>query len=135
MELDIELVPTGTLWKIYDLIKRHNPEVEDAVRQQFMQKEASPPPTRQPPSKPKKNKPMSKVEQERKIEQLRQSVQQFERHTSGSQEPMQSKSTSVKLPSRETVTLEGDHCSNIYVAVEARDESSSDEDSSDSEEE
>jgi len=97
MELDIELVPTATLWKIYDLIKRYNPEVEEAVRQQFMQKEASPQTARQPTSKPKKNKPMNKIEQEQKIEQLKRTVQQFERHTSGSQEPMQSKITKIHI--------------------------------------
>jgi bromodomain-containing factor 1 len=42
-----------------------------------------------PPAK-KKNKPMSKSEQERKIEQLEGTLETFQRHASGSQEPMPS---------------------------------------------
>jgi bromodomain-containing factor 1 len=42
-----------------------------------------------PPAK-KKNKPMSKSEQERKIEQLAGTLQNFQRNASGSQEPLPS---------------------------------------------
>jgi bromodomain-containing factor 1 len=38
--------------------------------------------------KAKKNKPMNKHEQERKIEQLRELKAQLQRHGSGSQEPI-----------------------------------------------
>ncbi|RFU29786.1 hypothetical protein B7463_g6572, partial [Scytalidium lignicola] len=109
LELDIDLVTTPTLWKIYDLIMRHAPEVEAMVKKQMQEKEA-PRALAKPPPK-KKNKPMSKVEQERKIEHLKNSVQEFERHGSGSQEPV--------MPTVE----------------HHEDESSGDDDSSDSEEE
>lgn len=52
-----------------------------------MQEKEAPRSLAKPPAK-KKNKPMSKVEQERKIEYLKNSVQEFERHGSGSQEPV-----------------------------------------------
>lgn len=43
-----------------------------------------------PPAK-KKNKPMSKSEQERKIEQLAGTLENFQRNASDSQEPLPSK--------------------------------------------
>jgi len=78
------------------------------IEEQQQEKEA-PRPSARPPQK-KKNKPMGKNEQERKIELLKNSVQEFERHGSGSQEP-------------------------VIPTVEQQEESSGDEDSSDSEEE
>lgn len=42
------------------------------------------------PSKPKKHKPMGKLEQERNIEKLREIKAQFQRPGSGSQEPLPS---------------------------------------------
>jgi len=74
------------LWKIYNLISSYAPEVEVEIRKQMMEKE--PPRTLAKPAPKKKNKPMSKTEQERKIEQLKNSMQEFERHNSGSQEPV-----------------------------------------------
>ncbi|KAH8811825.1 hypothetical protein F5884DRAFT_291950 [Xylogone sp. PMI_703] len=112
LELDIDLVTTPTLWKIYDLIMRHAPEVEAMVRKQMQEKEA-PRSLAKPPPK-KKNKPMSKSEQERKIEHLKNSVQEFERHGSGSQEPV--------MPT-------------VEHHPQQQHDSSSDDDSSDSEEE
>jgi bromodomain-containing factor 1 len=74
------------LWKIYNLISHYAPEVETEIKKQMMEKE--PPRTLAKPAAKKKNKPMSKTEQERKIEQLKNSMQEFERHNSGSQEPV-----------------------------------------------
>lgn len=60
------------------------------MRKQFQARDA-PRELAKPPHK-KKNKPMSKNEQEQKIELLKSRASEFERHGSGSQEPvMQSK--------------------------------------------
>jgi len=107
LELDIDMISPGTLWKIHALILKYAPEVEAEIKKSMMEKES--PRTLAKPAPKKKNKPMSKTEQERKIEQLRNSMQEFERHNSGSQEPV--------LPTVEQA------------------ESSGDEDSDDSEEE
>lgn len=118
------MLSSPTLWKIYDIIMKFAPEVERELLKE-REKKQNPPALAQPPPK-KKNKPMSKSEQERKIEQLKNSVQEFERHTSGSQEPvMQSKFSLVPFVSS---------IANRSAAVEKRDDSSGDEDS-DSEEE
>lgn len=85
VELDIDAIPTATLWKIYDLIKTHTPEVERELRRQFQERDAPRVPTKQAPKK--KNKPMNKFEQDRKIEQLKNQMQTFERGNSNSQEP------------------------------------------------
>ena len=89
MELDIDSVSAPTLWKIYELVQLHAPEVEIEIRRQLEERTAPRAPARPPPKK--KNKPMSKGEQERKIEQLKSAVQDFERQGSGSQEPLPSK--------------------------------------------
>ena len=70
---------------------KHAPEVEAEARAMMEEKEEEAPRATlaKPPAK-KKNKPMSKSEQERKIEQLEQINKTFERHASGSQEPMPS---------------------------------------------
>lgn len=76
LELDIDQFSATTLSRLHDLIARTHPEIVRAV---------APPPQRvQKPSKPKKNKPMSKREQEAKIEQLRQLTEKFERQGSAS---------------------------------------------------
>lgn len=123
MELDIDVISPSTLWKIHALIQQYAPEVEAAIKKQMLEKEA--PRTLAKPAPKKKNKPMSKTEQERKIEQLRNSMQEFERHTSGSQEPV--------LPSKLTRSHMWSSA-NSRPAVE-QPESSGDEDSDDSEEE
>lgn len=86
MELDIDSISTPTLWKIYDLVMKHFPEVEPRLRKASLEKEI--PQTFAKPASKKKNKPMSKHEQERKIEQLKNTMQQLERQGSGSQEPV-----------------------------------------------
>ncbi|RDW62869.1 hypothetical protein BP5796_11171 [Coleophoma crateriformis] len=108
LELDIESLTEASLWEIYGMIEKHLPGTVKTIRDQ---KDAERIKARGPtqPKQKKKNKPMSKNEQERKIEHLKNAVQELERHGSGSQEP-------------------------VMPTVEQQDESSGDE-SSDSEEE
>lgn len=87
MELDIETLTEPTLAEIYDMIIRYLPEVDRSIRKQKDQERVRSRALAQPKQK-KKNKPMSKNEQERKIEHLKNAVQEFERHGSGSQEPV-----------------------------------------------
>lgn len=84
--MDIDAVSPSTLWKIYDLVMKHAPEVEDEVRNSLGQKE--PPRELAKPPPKKKNKPMGKNEQERKIAHLENTLGEFQRHGSGSQEPV-----------------------------------------------
>ncbi|KAH8687708.1 hypothetical protein BGZ60DRAFT_522358 [Tricladium varicosporioides] len=86
LELDIDQVSTPTLWRIHGLIMHHAPEVDAQVRKQFAERE-TPRALAKPPAK-KKNKPMSKTEQERKISQLTANLDNFARQASGSQEPV-----------------------------------------------
>ena len=81
--MDIDAISQPVLWQIYDLVMKETPWVEENVRKSMQEKEPPRPLARPPPKK--KNKPMSKVEQERKIEQLKNSMQEFERHGSQSQ--------------------------------------------------
>lgn len=85
VELDIDAIPIATLWKIYDLIKTHTPDIERELRRQFSERDAPRAQAKQAPKK--KNKPMNKFEQDRKIEQLKNQMQTFERGNSNSQEP------------------------------------------------
>jgi bromodomain-containing factor 1 len=123
LELDIDAISVPTLWKIYNMVIQHAPQVEPELRRQFQERDAPRAPAK--PATKKKNKPMSKVEQERKIEQLKSAVQDFERQGSGSQEPLPSKSPNLRSKFIH---------SNYSTAVENHDDSSGDEDS-DSEEE
>lgn len=89
MELDIELIATHILWKTYDLIVQYCPEVVANVREAHQDtKQESRIPAK--PVTKKKNKPMSKNEQERKIAQLKEKVQVFKAVGSPSQEPIES---------------------------------------------
>lgn len=87
MELDIDSISVPTLWRIYDLVTEHSPSTEATIRKQILEKEAPRNHMAKPAAK-KKNKPMGKQEQERKIEQLSDRLQQFQRQNSGSQEPV-----------------------------------------------
>ena len=94
MELDIESLSQEALGRLYDLIHRAHPHIRAAVerRQEFadqanLPSPEEPKPKSSGPPKPKKNKPMNKHEQERKIEQLRELKAQLARQGSGSQEP------------------------------------------------
>ncbi|PBP20399.1 transcription regulator [Diplocarpon rosae] len=89
LELDIDVISQPLLWKIYNLVMEHNPEVEKAVKATMQQRE-SPRVVAKPPPRPKKNKPMSKIDQERNIKALQQKLGTYERASSGShsQEPV-----------------------------------------------
>lgn len=124
LELDIDSISQGLLWKIHGLIMKHAPEVEDAIRKTIQGRE-SPKTTAKPPPK-KKNKPMSSVDQEHHIKVLEQKLGTYRGQSSGShsQEPV--------LPSKFNSDADFSSITNTQPAVE--DESSGDE-SSGSEEE
>ncbi|EHA54149.1 hypothetical protein MGG_08925 [Pyricularia oryzae 70-15] len=98
LELEIEQLSIDALNKLYDLmcsgIKGFRSNVESMVRSA---QATAPPPAQAPPAiagrgqKPKKNKPMGKGEQERKLEHLEKLKAQYTankgRQGSGSQEP------------------------------------------------
>ncbi|KAI0385599.1 Bromodomain-containing protein [Hypomontagnella monticulosa] len=91
MELDIDALSMDALRKLYDLIHKSNPGIRSALEKkpEFSHTvEAEPKSKSSAPAKAKKNKPMNKHEQERKIEQLRELKAQLQRHGSGSQEPL-----------------------------------------------
>lgn len=102
---------------------QYAPDVQEGIKN-TMAADSHPKP--QPKAAPKKkNKPMSKFEQERNIDALSKTLNAYERQASGSQEPV--------LPSKFAKIIMS--CStDQYPAVEQQDESSGDEDS-DSEEE
>lgn len=106
LELDIDVISIPLLWKIHGLIMRYAPNVQDDIKKSMAQDNPKPQPKTAPK---KKNKPMSKFEQERNIDALQQTLQNYGQATSGSEEP-------------------------VMPTVEQQDESSGDEDS-DSEEE
>jgi len=119
LELDIDLISTPLLWKIHGLILQYAPDVEAQIKKQFQEREP-PRPVAKPATK-KKNKPMNKHEQDRKIDQLRGSLNNFERQSSGSQEPV--------MPSKPSNVLSMYTNPNVVLAVEKQEESSGDEES------
>jgi bromodomain-containing factor 1 len=96
LELDIETVSEEALVKLYDIALKANPNARIEKERQLGV--VAPPPShspaversKQPLSKHKKNKPMSKNEQEKRIQQLNELRAQAGRQASGSQEPMES---------------------------------------------
>lgn len=80
IELDIDELDPHTLFKLYQYVSKHAPQVEPAYR--------PPPPPPLPvneskprkasTAKPRKNKPMSATEQEEKIRLLQAQVHQFD---------------------------------------------------------
>lgn len=93
LELDIELLSQDALGKLYELITKAYPSIYTnvAARPEFKQEAKQNEEARARShslSKPKKNKPMNKHEQERNIEKLRELKAQFQRNGSGSQEPV-----------------------------------------------
>lgn len=131
MELDIEQLSPEALGKLYDLVCKALPNLVKGLRAQAQPAPAAAEPSsaasstsksKQPKvPKPKKNKPMNKLEQERKIEQLRELKAQFSRGGSGSQEPLPSVEDASALDAAGMSTMMG--------------ADSSEEDESDSEEE
>lgn len=80
----------GALVKLFDLVVSQFPAYKD----QLKKSEPAPAPAHSSApkgtAKPKKNKPMGKAEQERKLEQLRELKMAYKRPGSGSQEPLPS---------------------------------------------
>ncbi|KAI1295124.1 hypothetical protein F5Y03DRAFT_310725 [Xylaria venustula] len=104
MELDIDSLTLDALGKLYDLINKAHPNIrQNLAKKPEHSSAANPEPEPKPRpgglSKAKKNKPMNKHEQERKIEQLRELKAQLQRHGSGSQEPIPE---ADQLPTAET---------------------------------
>ena len=90
VELDIDVVSQPSLWKIYNYVLEYAPDAVDEARAMLDDKDDEPPTKLAKPPAKKKNKPMSKNEQEAKIEQLEGTLKNFETRASGSQEPMPS---------------------------------------------
>ncbi|KAI1179525.1 hypothetical protein F4777DRAFT_600367 [Nemania sp. FL0916] len=93
MELDIDSLSQEALTRLYDLINKAHPSIRQKVAQKPEHSSAvvsESEPKARPGALPKakKNKPMNKIEQERKIEQLRELKAQLQRAGSGSQEPI-----------------------------------------------
>lgn len=88
--MEIESLQVHLLWKIYDSVAIHSPETVINVKAQYQDKKEEPRAIAKPVQK-KKNKPMTKTEQERKIALLREKVQDFKKGPgSASQEPIES---------------------------------------------
>ncbi|KAK5631423.1 hypothetical protein RRF57_007137 [Xylaria bambusicola] len=93
MELDIDSLTPDALGKLYDLINKAHPNIRQSLAKKpeyskDLNTESEPKAKPGGMPKAKKNKPMNKHEQERKIEQLRELKAQLQRHGSGSQEPI-----------------------------------------------
>ncbi|KAJ3560885.1 hypothetical protein NPX13_g9151 [Xylaria arbuscula] len=93
MELDIDSLTSDALGKLYDLINKAHPNIRQTLAKKpeyskDVNTETEPKVKPGGLPKAKKNKPMNKHEQERKIEQLRELKAQLQRHGSGSQEPI-----------------------------------------------
>lgn len=88
LELDIDQLSQDALGKLYELIVKAFPHMR--VKQEKARSTGDASGSGKPSSKPKKHKPMGKLEQERNIEKLREIKAQFQRPGSGSQEPLPS---------------------------------------------
>ncbi|KAF7873893.1 hypothetical protein EAF04_002565 [Stromatinia cepivora] len=90
LEMEIDQLEPHLLWKIFDAVHEHVPECEANIRATHQDKKEEPRAPAKPPQK-KKNKPMSKFEQERNIALLKEKMQTYERGPgSASQEPIES---------------------------------------------
>ncbi|KAL1906695.1 transcription initiation at TATA-containing promoter protein [Sporothrix stenoceras] len=87
LELDIDQLSQDALGKLYELIVKAFPHMR--VKSDKVRSTGDGSGSKQS-SKPKKHKPMGKLEQERNIEKLREIKAQFQRPGSGSQEPLPS---------------------------------------------
>lgn len=81
IELDIDELPNEVLLMLLKFVKKHAPGVLEEE-----ELEPTPPPTAAP-SKPKKNKPMSKYEQEAQINMLQGSLSRFQGGAGQSPDP------------------------------------------------
>ncbi len=90
MELDIDQLSQDALGKLYDLIVKNFPHMRVKTEKVRLSGVDASGHGVGKPGKPKKHKPMGKLEQERNIEKLREIKAQFQRPGSGSQEPLPS---------------------------------------------
>ncbi|KAL2148918.1 hypothetical protein VTH82DRAFT_1604 [Thermothelomyces myriococcoides] len=93
LELDIDIISEDALYKLFEIALKANPNalVEKQRQMGMLVGSASEQPAKSRQlTKSKKNKPMSKSEQERRIQQLNELRAQAGRQASGSQEPMES---------------------------------------------
>ncbi|PSR76979.1 hypothetical protein BD289DRAFT_463729 [Coniella lustricola] len=90
LELDMDQLSDDALVKLFDLVVKAFPFYKDQLKKY----DPAPAPAHNSnaakAAKPKKNKPMGKAEQERKLEQLRELKNSYKRPGSGSQEPLPS---------------------------------------------
>ncbi|KUI73758.1 Bromodomain-containing factor 1 [Cytospora mali] len=93
LELDMEMLSDDALLKLFDLVLKAFPHYRDQLKKH----EPAPAPAHAPAGSnsaakaaKKKNKPMGKAEQERKLEQLKALKNSYKRPGSGSQEPVPS---------------------------------------------
>ncbi|SPQ27061.1 a04dac56-5bda-4be4-929c-70af1097aa6f [Thermothielavioides terrestris] len=104
LELDIDMVSEEALVKLYDIALKFRPNARAEKERQHLGSSATaatdPPAAQSKPSKSKKNKPMSKSEQERRIQQLNELRAQAGRQASGSQEPLESVEGNGQEPSQ-----------------------------------
>ncbi|KAL4941246.1 Bromodomain-containing protein [Aspergillus oleicola] len=77
IELDIDELPNDVLWLLLKFVKKHAPHVVDE------DEASSPVASNAAPPKPKKNKPMSKYEQEAQINMLESNLSRFQGGGSG----------------------------------------------------
>ncbi|KAL1854455.1 hypothetical protein VTK73DRAFT_8744 [Phialemonium thermophilum] len=92
LELDIDLLSQDALAKLYDISIKAFPDLR-AEKEKHLGIQAAPEAAaaKQKPSKPKKNKPMGKAEQERRLQQLQDlKAAMIKNRGSGSQEPVES---------------------------------------------
>ena len=78
LELDIDELDNDVLYQLLQFVRRHAPKSEDPVRSK------PPPAPATTTSSRKKNKPMSKVEQENRIQQVKGSLSAFDNPGSAS---------------------------------------------------
>ena len=72
IELDIDELSNDVLYKLLGFVRKYAPRPEDSPPRHVA------PSTLAAPSRPKKNKPMSKTEQEAKIEEIRGKLSGFQ---------------------------------------------------------
>ena len=119
LELDIESLSDDALLKLYDIITKAFPALrtdKDKHAAEHATEPASASKSRSA-TKPKKNKPMSKSEQDRRIQQLAELRAQAARQNSGSQEPIESIEGNGAQPPSDSALLH----------MESEDEESSEE--------
>ena len=89
IELDIDELSNDVLYRLYKYVSKHTGSggkpltIQPPAPSSSKSKPSSAPTS----SKPKKNKPMSAVEQEKKIKELQDRLEGYEQNTSGSAKP------------------------------------------------